>query len=63
MHEIELSVAEKFSKAQRLIAAIYPTLTAFYLMCNRKEVPDVTLRLNTRTGISPTIEYSKSFNW
>lgn len=61
MHEIELSVAEKFSKAQRLIAAIYPTLTAFYLMCNRKEVPDVTLRLNTRTGISPTIEYSKSF--
>ena len=61
MQDYELSVGEKFAKAQRLVAAIYPSLTSFYLMCNIHEVPDVTFRLNTRAGLSPTLEYSKKF--
>lgn len=61
MQDYELSVGEKFAKAQRLVAAIYPSLTSFYLMCNIHEVSDVTFRLNTRVGLSPTLEYSKKF--
>ena len=61
MQDYELSVGEKFAKAQRLVAALYPSLTSFYLMCNIHEVPDVTFRLNTRVGLSPTLEYSKKF--
>ena len=61
MQDYELSVGEKFARAQRLVAATYPSLTTFYLMCNKRDIPDVTFRLNTKAGLTPTLEYSKKF--
>lgn len=61
MQDDILSPREKFAAAQQIMSAVCPSLTSFYLMCNKREVSDITFRLNTRTGISPVIEYSNSF--
>lgn len=63
MQDYDLPVGEKFAAAQKIISALYPSLTSFYLMCNLREVNDkhITLRLNTKTGLSATLEYSARF--
>ena len=62
MQDYDLSVGEKFAAAQRIISALYPSLTSFYLMCNLREVnDDITLRLNTKFGLNASLEYNASF--
>ena len=61
MQEYDLTISEKFAAAQRLVSAIYPSLTSFYIMCNKRIVPGITFRLNTRTGSSIILEYSMDF--
>lgn len=54
-------IDEKFSAMQTLLSAIYPSLITFYCMCDKRPVKGVTIRLNTKYGISPVIEYGPKF--
>lgn len=58
-----LSVDEKFEKMQQMMFVVYPSLSSFYCMCNKKAVngKDITLRLNTTEGSAPIIEFDESF--
>lgn len=58
-----LSVDEKFEKMQQMMFVVYPSLSSFYCMCNKKTVngKDITLRLNTTEGSAPVIEFDEGF--
>lgn len=58
-----LSVDEKFEKMQQMMFVVYPSLSSFYCMCNKKAVngKDITLRLNTTEGSAPVIEFDEGF--
>lgn len=58
-----MDVLEKFAVAQKLIVGHYAMLSTFYSMCNFTYVTEknITIRLNTKTGASPIIEYNKNF--
>lgn len=58
-----LSVDEKFEKMQQMMFVVYPSLSSFYCMCNKRAVNDkeITLRLNTIEGSAPVIEYDEGF--
>ena len=58
-----MDILEKFAIAQKLIVGHYPMLSTFYSMCNFTRITEknITLRLNTKTGASPIIEYNKDF--
>lgn len=57
-----MTTEEKFERMQQIMFVVYPSLSPFYCMCNKKVVGnDVTLRLNTREGSAPCIEYSEEF--
>lgn len=58
-----LTVEEKFEKMQQMMFVVYPSLSSFYCMCNKRAMndKDITLRLNTTEGSAPVIEYDESF--
>lgn len=59
-----LTADEKFCKMQQLIFTIYPSLSSFYCMCQKRAVPkesEVTMRLNVREGSVCYLEYSEEF--
>lgn len=59
-----LTADEKFCKMQQLIFTIYPSLSSFYCMCQKRVVPkesEVTMRLNVREGSVCYLEYSEEF--
>ena len=58
---VKQSVTEKFADAQKIIQSIYPSLMSFYAMCERREKPGITMRLDTRTGRCPVLEYNSKF--
>lgn len=59
-----LTADEKFCKMQQLIFTIYPSLSSFYCMCQKRVVPKesgVTMRLNVREGSVCYLEYTEEF--
>ena len=59
-----LTAEEKFERMQQTLYVIYPSIASFYAMCNKRVLPKeskVTLRLNTKEGSTPFIEYTESF--
>lgn len=58
-----LSIPEKFALAQRIVVSYYPLLSSFYSMCNFQSVNSsrITIRLNTKIGAVPVIEYNPAF--
>ena len=54
-------IVEKFADAQKIIQSIYPSLISFYAMCEKRERKGITMRLDTRTGRCPVIEYNSEF--
>ena len=58
---VKQSVTEKFADAQKIIQSIYPSLMSFYAMCERREKSGITMRLDTRTGRCPVLEYNSKF--
>lgn len=59
-----LTAEEKFERMQQTLYVIYPSIASFYAMCNKRVLPKeskVTLRLNTKEGTTPYIEYTESF--
>ena len=58
---ITRELVEKFADAQKIIQSIYPSLISFYAMCEKRERKGITMRLDTRTGRCPVIEYNSEF--
>lgn len=58
---VSKEIAVKFADAQKIIQSIYPSLMSFYAMCEKRERSGITLRLDTRTGRCPVIEYNPEF--
>lgn len=56
-----VDVRTMFSHVETHLGAIYPTLMVYYAMCDMREVDGITLRLNTKTGMRPVLEYSSKF--
>lgn len=59
-----LTCEEKFERMQQTLYVIYPSIASFYAMCNKRVLPKesgVTLRMNTKEGSTPFIEYTESF--
>lgn len=58
---IPYELQAKFSLAIKKMVALYPSFMTFYSMCNKKPNPDVTLRMVTKIGITPIIEFNPEF--
>lgn len=55
------TIDERFADMQKLLSVIYPSLITYYCMCDKRHVDGITLRLNTKTGTQPVIEYGEQF--
>lgn len=55
------NTSEIFAPAIQYMGSVYPSLITFYSICDKRENPDCTLRLNTRTGMTPVLEYDPEF--
>lgn len=56
-----ISPSAKFAKAQTNVITIFSGLRYILSIVGRRQVKGITLRLNTKCGLSPILEYSDEF--